>query len=128
MKEKQSSPMGVGVLTILTVLLTLALAVFSVLTYTSAKADLALSKRNAETVSAYYAADREARAQKKAFLASGEAEYEAAVPITETQSLYIHLLRESDGSCTVLAWKTIAEDSGASMEENLPVWDGTLPG
>ena len=41
MREKGSSPIGVGVLTVLTVLLVLILAVFSALTYTSARADLA---------------------------------------------------------------------------------------
>ena len=53
MREKGSSPIGVGVLTVLTVLLVLILAVFSALTYTSARADLALSRTNADTVSAY---------------------------------------------------------------------------
>lgn len=129
MSEKHSSPVGVGVLTILTVLLTLALAVFSVLTYSSAKADMALSNRNAETVTAYYAADAEALRQKADFLAGDGDEYESTIPMTEAQSLYIHLLRENDGSCTVLAWKTVpAETDGDSLEENyLPVWDGTLP-
>ena len=37
MREKGSSPIGVGVLTVLTVLLVLILAVFSALTYTSAR-------------------------------------------------------------------------------------------
>ena len=60
MREKGSSPIGVGVLTVLTVLLVLILAVFSALTYTSVRADLALSRTNADTVSAYYAADSEA--------------------------------------------------------------------
>lgn len=128
MTEKQSSPVGVGVLTILTVLLTLALAVFSVLTYTSAKADLALSKRNAETVTAYYTADQEGIRQKAAFLKGGEPEHEATIPMTQAQSLYIHLRRENDGSCTVLAWKTISNNDGTTIEDTLPVWDGTLPG
>ncbi|NCB64160.1 MAG: hypothetical protein EOM52_11265, partial [Clostridia bacterium] len=75
MNETYPSPVGVGVLTVLTVLLVLVLAVFSVLTYAAAKADLALSERNAETVSAYYAADAEALRQKAYFLAGGEDEY-----------------------------------------------------
>ena len=56
MKDDRGSPVGVGVLTVLTVLLVLTLAVFSALTYTSARADWALSRINADTVTAYYAA------------------------------------------------------------------------
>ena len=48
--------------TVFTVLLVLTLSVFSALTLTSARADLALSRTNARTVSAYYAADAEAAA------------------------------------------------------------------
>lgn len=55
--DKQTSPIGVGVISILTVLLVLCLAVFAALTLSSARADLALSRRNADTVQAYYAAD-----------------------------------------------------------------------
>lgn len=40
--------------TVFTVLLVLTLSVFSALTLTSARADLALSRTNARTVSAYY--------------------------------------------------------------------------
>ena len=48
--DKQTSPIGVGVISILTVLLVLCLAVFAALTLSSARADLALSRRNADTV------------------------------------------------------------------------------
>ena len=57
MSEKGNSPVGVGVLTVLTVLLALVLAVFSALTYVTARADLALSRINAATVTAWYDAD-----------------------------------------------------------------------
>ena len=77
MREKGSSPIGVGVLTVLTVLLVLILAVFSALTYTSARADLALSRTNADTVSAYYAADSEAAGLLDAFRRDTDPELEA---------------------------------------------------
>lgn len=133
MEEKKSSPVGVGVLTVLTVLLVLALAVFSVLTFTTAKADLALSERNAETVQAYYLADRQAKEEKAAFLAGTEEEYESTIPITETQNLYIRLTRNPDGSCKVLWWKTVPQnEDGGGIDlggDSLPIWDGgALPG
>ena len=73
MSEKGNSPVGVGVLTVLTVLLVLVLAVFSALTYATAQADLSLSRINADTVTAWYAADAQAAAlldQVEAFAAA----------------------------------------------------------
>lgn len=129
MKEKGTSPIGVGVLTILTVLLVLTLAVFSALTYASARADLALSRTNAETVRAYYAADGKARQLQAGFAAGTDGELEATLPITDTQSLYIHLVREPGGTVRTLAWKTVgAGGADEEFEEPLlPVFDGTLP-
>lgn len=123
-----SSPVGVGVLTVLTVLLVLTLAVFSALTFSTARADLALSRTNADTVSAYYAADAEAARMAEEFARSGEGELVAELPVNGVQRLSIHLVREADGSVSVLEWKTIPagqaeEDQGSS----LPVFDGTLP-
>lgn len=51
---KQSAPVGIGAASIITVLLVLTLSVFSALTLSAARADLALSRRNAETVRQYY--------------------------------------------------------------------------
>lgn len=130
MKERSASPIGVGVLTVLTILLVLTLAVFSALTYASARADLALSRKNADTVTAYYAADAQARSLRAQFAQGEEAELKATLPMTEAQSLYIHLERDLDGSVRTLAWKTVPadEEGDAAFEEApLPVFDGTLP-
>lgn len=128
MREKASSPIGVGVLTVLTVLLVLTLAVFSALTYTSARADLALSRTNAGTVTAYYAADADAARLLADFREGLEDELETTLPMTESQSLYVHFVRDTDGAVRILAWKTVSaqaeEDFGGS---SLPVFNGTLP-
>lgn len=128
MREKASSPIGVGVLTVLTVLLVLTLAVFSALTYTSARADLALSRTNAGTVTAYYAADADAAQLLADFREGLEDELETTLPMTESQSLYVHFVRDTDGTVRILAWKTVSaqeeEDFGGS---SLPVFNGTLP-
>lgn len=128
MGEKHSSPIGVGVTTILTVLLVLTLAVFSALTYASARADLALSRKNADTVTAYYAADSRARQLQEEFAAGLDDELEATLPMTDAQSLYIHLVREG-GGVKVLAWKTVPAQAEEEFQQpHLPVFDGTLPG
>lgn len=129
MREKGSSPIGVGVLTVLTVLLVLILAVFSALTYTSVRADLALSRTNADTVSAYYAADSEAAGLLDAFRRDTDPELEATLPMTQSQSLYIHLLREEDGAVSPGLGSRSAREEGEDLEgEHLPVFNGALPG
>jgi hypothetical protein len=59
MKDNVNLPVssGVGVTTLFSVLLILSLTVFAVLAYASAQADLRLTKKNADMVSAYYEAD-----------------------------------------------------------------------
>lgn len=129
MRSRNPSPIGVGVLTVLTVLLVLILAVFSALTYSSAKADLVLSQKNADTVTAYYTAEAEARKLLDQFTGGVEGALEATLPMNEAQSLYIHLKRAEDGTVEIVAWKTIpAQEEDAFEEPRLPVFDGTLPG
>ena len=125
MSEKGNSPVGVGVLTVLTVLLVLVLAVFSALTYATAKADLSLSRINADTVTAWYAADAQAAALLEEFEAGSEETLEATLPMTERQSLYVRFQREADGTVTVLDWRTVLTEE-AEEGSSLPVygWEG----
>lgn len=127
MDKRSTPPVGIGVSSILTVLLTLTLAVFSALTLTSARADLALSRINAYTVTSYYAADCEAVQLYKKFAAGDEAELLADVPMTENQVLRVHLVREAD-RVRVLAWQTVPLEAEMEFEEpTLPVWGGEMP-
>ena len=50
--------------------------------------------------------------------------------MTQSQSLYIHLLREEDGAVSILAWEVVlAREEGEDLEgEHLPVFNGALPG
>ena len=113
MSRRENSPVGVGVLTVLTVLLVLVLAVFSALTYATAKADLSLSRINADTVTAWYDADAQAAALLEEFEAGSEETLEATLPMTERQSLYVRFQRAADGTVTVLDWRTVlSEEAG----------------
>ena len=114
MKDDRGSPVGVGVLTVLTVLLVLTLAVFS-------RADWALSRINADTVAAYYAADAEAARLLSGFSTGSEEELEATLPMTEAQSLRIHLARRADGTVAVLAWQTVPAQGGDAPVEADPL-------
>ena len=122
MSGKENSPVGVGVLTVLTILLVLILAVFSALTYATAQADLSLSRINADTVTAWYAADAQAAALLEEFEAGSEETLEATLPMTERQSLYVRFQREADGTVTVLDWRTVTAEEETDVGSNLPVY------
>lgn len=125
MKEKDSSPVGVGVITVFMVLIVLGLFTFAALTYSSARADYRLSRINADTVEAYYEADARGAELAAAFVSGTGDELEQYLPMTDTQLLYIHLVRNADGSVSALAWKTVPADDGSDWgNEHLGVWDG----
>ena len=123
--KNQSGPIGTGVISILTVLLVLTLSVFAALTLASARADLALSQRSAQMVSAYYQADAQAAALYAQFAAGTEETLEQTIPMTEHQALRLRLARGADGSVEILEWRTVASEP--ESDGHLPVWDGTLP-
>ena len=124
MNERGSSPAGIGLVTIFMILIVLTLFTFSALTLSSARADLRLARINAETVTAYYQADGEAQRLYRAFLQSGAASLEETIPMTESQSLHLSLVREADGGVRILAWQTVSVEDGGWAGETLPVWNG----
>lgn len=123
--ESRPAPIGIGVISILTVLLVLALSLFAALTLASARADLALSQRNADTVQAYYTADAEAARLYDRFAAGDKAELETTLPVTDQQYLALHFVRQADGSVRILQWQTVSVEP--EIDEHLPVWDGSIP-
>lgn len=121
------SPIGVGVITLITVLLVLCLTIFSILTYSSAKADLQLSQVNADAVSAYYAADSQAAELYAEFAAGTDAELDTTLSVSDTQNLHLHLVRNADGTVSILAWNTsaVSDSTEITFEDDfLPVWLG----
>lgn len=57
MSRRSAPPSGIGLVSLFTVLMVLCVAVFSVLSLASARADWRITQRNEEAVSAYYQAD-----------------------------------------------------------------------
>lgn len=125
--RRSPPPVGVGMITVFTVLLVLTLSVFSALTLTSARADLALSQTNAETVSAYYAADARAAELYAQFKAGTDPELSAQIEISDKQALLLKLRRE-DGEVRVLSWRTVPTEAAFGLEDDtLPLFTGELP-
>ena len=121
--KKQSSAIGVGAITILNILLVVMLCVFSVLTLSSARADMALSKRSADSVEAYYAADAEAVRLYRAFAEGSEPELETEVPAGDRQTIRLHFARAADGEPEILAWQLVPAAQNADSL-TLNVWGG----
>lgn len=128
MKNKPESPVGVGAISILTILLVLSLAVFSALTFSTARADLALSRINADTVSAYYAADAQAVRLMEAFQAGSQPELEETIPVNDMQNLYIHLVRGQENQIRVEAWRTEPVPPQVPADNALPVYGAPQTG
>lgn len=110
-KKSESSFVGTGILTILTVFLVLVLSIFAVLAFLSARADLSLSRINADTVTSYYAADAKAVVMVQEFAQGEEPELTAILPMTDRQSLSIHVTRNEDSSLEIRSWNVITSGS-----------------
>lgn len=120
------SPAGVGVITILMVLSVLALSTFAALTFFSARADMRLSQVNADTVSAYYAADTQAVAQAAAFAADpSRTQHATAIRISDYQNLEIELEKHADGTVLVRKWQVVVLEDSTFEQPTLPVWGGS---
>ena len=119
---KRSSPVGIGIITILTVLLILCLSAFAVLAVASAGADLRLSRTAAEKCTAYYTADVQAARIYAAFAAGDAPSLETSVKINDTQELSLRFSRNNQGKAVVNCWRVFVIES--VPDESLPVWTG----
>ena len=131
-KSKQSSPnINVGSTSIVMVFSVLCLTVFAVLSYITARNELDLARRSADSVTAYYAADSAAVDVYNALISGdcvrqgdtitaagteifacegiygGELCY--SVPIDDMQELYVELSGEDSGY-RIIAW--VVSDTG----------------
>lgn len=128
-REKFSVP-AVGGSSLLVIFAVLCLAVFALLSLSTAQAEKRLSDASLAAVSAYYEADRQAE-EIFACLRSGEHPgevtctnniYRYDCPISDAQVLSVEL-RLEDGSWTILRWQAVsAAEMGA--DDILAVWDG----
>ena len=122
MREKVSGSVGVGLISILTILLVLVLAIFSCLTLSTAQGDYSLAKLGANTVSSYYKADSQAQTIYAAFREGQEQELETVVAIDGLQGIRISLERQAGGSVLVRAWQRVTlQDFSAYADRKLPV-------
>ena len=108
-------PIKLGPLTLLLTVITICLTVLSILTFTTARADMSLARRYADTVKTRY--ELEARGQE--FLAESAGTLSGVTEKTfELNDSYLNI--ELDGS-KIIIWQ-----HGRNWEEDteMNVWDG----
>ena len=118
------SPVGLGAITIATMLLVSALATFSILTLSTAQADSRLSQTHADAMTRYYAADAQAVAYYDSFLLGDAPSLSVYIPMSEQQGMQLELRREVDGSVTILSWQTVIWEE-ETLEDSPNLWDGS---
>jgi len=122
MRNKHTA--GSGIILVMTVLMCLVLVLFSLLAFSAARSDYALSQRMVALEQEYYAADAIATEQLQGFGLSNEASFAATIPIGELHSLEIAFERQN-GQVVITKWNTIvSDDSLLGTEDYLPLWGG----
>ena len=128
-KSRSLSPPAVGGSSLLVIFSVLCLTVFALLSISMVQADRRLALASAETVKAYYRADREAE-EIFSRLRAGEtvpgvetdgSVCRYSVPVSDSQTLFVTLIRNDTG-WQIQRWQMAAEDLQSS--DSLPVWDG----
>jgi hypothetical protein len=130
--RKSRSALGIGVTTLVTILVVLLLAAFAILSLASARSDHALSQTAVRTAEAYYAADSEASSwyaeldARAAALKGDPAEYAAqlsaagydtnaaggelrvtkAFTISDNRSLVVTIAVNDDKTTTIRQWQS----------------------
>lgn len=129
-KQTRFSPLAVGGSSLLVIFAVLTLSVFALLSLSTVQAEKRLSDAAAQSVTAYYDADRQAE-EVFARLRNGETvegvtrnenTYSYRCYISENQYLAVEL-KAADGTWQVLRWQSIASPEPIK-ESTLPVWDG----
>jgi predicted membrane-bound dolichyl-phosphate-mannose-protein mannosyltransferase len=133
MKEKRSMGLNIGSASIIMLFAVLCLTVLSALSLLSASSQMRLSRRAADVVSDYYAADLAASQIYEAVKAGdtsrvetvrgdGGVSYHYVVVIDKHQSLEVSLAEEN-GAVTVEQWKII-ESGDWEPDDTLDLWGG----
>ena len=130
--EKKYGPVPVvGGSSLLVIFGVLCLTVFALLSLSTVQANARLSDIALQSVTDYYAADRQAQ-ELFARLRSGEVppevtqhqtRYTFSCPISQTQALRVEVERRDNG-WQVLRWQAVST-AHWQAEEHLAVWDGT---
>ncbi len=130
MKKNTAMLTGMGLSALLVIFAVLALAVFSLLSVSSAKAQQRLGEKTRAPVYAYYEAEAQAH-EVLAMLRSGEMPqgverednvYRYQCPMGENQHLAVEVTVQA-GDYEILRWQ-VCQNGAWEADDTLPVWEG----
>jgi hypothetical protein len=106
--KKSKTAFGTGIPTIITVMVVLMLAIFSILSFAQSNSELRLSNMSVETVELYYDADARAQEWLGELSQKGKAGNESALfEIDEKRTLDVEVSVDGRGNIKVLKWQTV---------------------
>jgi hypothetical protein len=130
-ENRPRSALGVGISTVVTVMVVVLLTTFSVLALVSARAELRLANKATESTENYYAADSQAEkwlADLDAFIGRGHDNLEGALAtagykpeaagegklriaelfsLDDSRDLIVELVLDGEGKIDILRWQTV---------------------
>ena len=123
------SPIRLGPLALLLTVISICLTILAILTFTTARADLRLAEKYAETVRARYALEREGQAYLAGLDSGSKTAPEpddAGVRLVDLEHgevwLHIGLLDDGQGGVEVVSWR---QEKMWEQEETFDnLWDG----
>lgn len=126
----ERSEAAVGGASLLVIFSILCLTIFALLSLTSVRANERLSKKSAETVSSYYAADCEAQ-KTLSLIRAGEIPdgvirdgdiYSYDCTISDAQAIKVEVVLH-DGEYSIVRWETVPIGEW-EPDDSYHVWDG----
>lgn len=147
-KEEIKSRAAIGTSSFILIFIILCLAVFGLLSLSSARNSYELAMRNKEAVAEFYRADNEGQRffceTDQALLAAAGLEgrerqsflkeklkdaysengiYTKAIPMTRGQALVVELEETPENGCRVRSWK-VCNTEDYAIDDSMPVWTG----
>lgn len=112
-----------GAASLMVIFAVLCLAVFAVLSLSTALADSRLEQTAADNVLKYYAADAAAEEYLAELRAEGKnGEYDCSIPVSDTQLLSVRVRIDENGYM-ILKWQ-LEYSADWEADESLNVWNG----
>lgn len=130
--------MGVGSAMIVLVFAVLCLAIFALITFTSAQNDMALVQAEKDLVTSYYAADTRAEYIVYGLLVDGAVDVDVtkdwdgdigadvasfSCPVSEQMELFVEVALYEDFGYDILSWRMRSTGFWAA-DDGIPVWPG----
>ncbi len=117
---------GIGSASVVLMFTVLCMAIFALISHTSARNDMALAQAEAELVKGYYEADAMAERMAAELAADPNAPETAefTCEISDNKELYVKLAI-SGGAYDILVWR-MRDTEEWRPEGGLPVWPGTF--